>query len=206
VSESELQLAVAIEPDRLSGGDLLDVHLVVTFENRSPKPLELYPDVARFSVESGWGGPSWHLEAPGAKVLELRNHYGPPGMPPTASYYKPHRKRLAPRRQVSHVIAACFIPASRLGPEHLSPAALDPEGMDGWVAPSPGTSVLVLRRSRVDLSPLLSRRPDFLRPSVLMLLRPGSLVLRVRYDQRSWGDFEPESTLAVEGSCTLTVA
>jgi hypothetical protein len=205
MSAPELLLDLAIEPGRWPDGELLDVRLVATFENRSAGALELYPDVARFSVESGWGSPTWHLEGPTAKLRELRHQYGPPGMPPTGAYYAPHRKRLKPGRREKHVVAACFIPASRLRPEHLSPATLDPEGMDGWAAPPPGTSVLVLGRSRAELLAEQSRRPDFLRPSVLMLIGPGSLDLRLRYDQRPWTGFEPAHTVAAEGAATVVV-
>jgi hypothetical protein len=205
VSAHELLLDLAIEPDRWPDRDLLDVRLRVTFENRSATAIDLYPGVARFSVEGGWGSPTWHLEGPTAKLRELRHHHGPPGMPPTGAYYAPHRKRVKPGRREKHVIAACFIPASRLRPEHLAPGTLDPQGMDGWAAPPPGTSVLVLGRSRADLLGELGRRPDFLRPSVLMLIGPGPLAMRLRYDQRPWTGFEPESTVAAEGASTVAV-
>jgi len=202
-----LVLRVVAEPDRAPPGDLLDLRLGVTFENQSSTSIDLYPGVARFSVEAGWGSPSWHLEATGGqvKLFQLRHWYGSPGMPPSMEYFEPHRRRLAVGQRDRHDLLACFIPADRLRDQHLSREALDPEGMDGWSPPPAGSSVLVLGRSRADLAAEMASRVDFLRPSVLALLQPGDLHLRLRYQQHRWNGFDPGSPVDVEGDCAFTV-
>jgi hypothetical protein len=199
-------MRASFEPDRMPADDLADVRLMVTFTNPGPEAVTLYSGAAMFSVQGGWGSPTWDLRmeaAPSRSLLQLRTYYGPPGSPPTREYYVKRRKRLAANESHTEIEAGCFIPARCLSAEHLSPQSLDPDRMDGFVAPPPGTSVLAFGIGRDWALPEMKKRPDFLRPGLLLLLPPGATPFRLRYQQRPWTGFEPEAIIDVEASCLL---
>jgi hypothetical protein len=203
---SSLAMTAAFEPDRLPPDELVDVRLIVTFTNPGPEAVTLYAGAAMFSVQGGWGSPTWDLRteaAPAQTLLELRTWYGPPGDPPTQDYYVRHRKWLAAGESHTAIERGCFIPARRLSAEHLSPQSLDPDQMDGFMAPPPGTSVLAFGIDRDWALTEMKKRADFLRPGLLLFLPPGDMPFRLRYRQRPWTGFEPETIIDTEARCLL---
>lgn len=207
-AEAQLTLLARFDPPRLAAGDLQDVVLRLQLMNSGPRPVAVYPGAAVFSANLGWGSPTWHLEPvgspPGASLVSLRSYYGPPGHPPNASYFAPHRRVLAPAARHEELIPGCFIPALALDSDSLSPRRLDPQGFDGFAAPPAGTAVLLLRRNCAWVREQMKQGAAFLRPGLFLLMpKPGPVKLEVHYRQKPWMDFRPENSVSAKTTAEL---
>lgn len=209
-----VSLRVSAAPDRLPLDRICDIDLQLTLCNEGTEKVEIYPKAAKLdAVASSAGiGISWTLALipqtsnDPVPLLELRHWYGPPGNPPAPSYAKSLATTLAPGEQHVHRQLACWIPNARLAPEHLSPAVLDPQGMDniatrswtppaGYKLPPPlqdhfplaQASVLVLGANAAALESAMREEADFLRGHVVAFVpAAGTYHLHVGYAQSSW--------------------
>jgi hypothetical protein len=214
MSRSEVSLRARVVPDRLPLDAICDVALRLVLRNEGSKTIEIYPQAAKLDAISTFAGigMSWGialLPENGTEPLplqELRRYYGPPGNPPSPAHAKTLGVSLAQGEE--HVVDqfACWIPNARLLPEHLSPAVLDPEGMEGigprsWT-PSPGdkvppplrdsfplakASVLVFGAPAAAMEAAMREQHDFLRGRVVAFVpAAGTYELHVGYSQSSW--------------------
>jgi hypothetical protein len=214
-----ITLTLVLEPTVWPSATAKDIAFRMRLTNRSDRKLELYPDAAKLSQEGGWTGPIWQVVIRGAgstreaPVKHIRTYYGPPGMPPAASYFKSFRKKIKQRETIEARLQACFLPNAMLRPEHLAAAKLDPDGADGirnTDRPPPelppqlkndprviealkpleerislaSASVLVFGKSCADLDRERATRADFLRPGIVAFLPgAGAYEVEVSYAQ-----------------------
>ena len=209
-----VSLSVTASPERLPLDRICDVELGLTLTNTGTKSVEIVPKAAKLAAIASFAGIgiTWSFEllpeGGGASlpVIELRRWYGPPGNPPSPAYAKKDSVTIKPGAQHVEPMVACWIPNDRLAPEHLSPATIDPEGMDNigpraWTPPA-GTSipaplhesfplaqasVLVLQVNASFIKPAMKKLPDFLRGHVVAFVPgAGTYQMQVGYSQNSW--------------------
>ncbi len=184
-----MELELTLTPASLPKDALAEVTLALTFRHGGLLSKSLYVDQAQLAPASGWAGPWWDVlllqdgvERP-ERLREVRTWYGPPGMLPTDEAFKP--VKLERGKPLRRELRACWVPAARLAPEHVSVETLDPEGMDGFSSLGfelRGAGVLALGRTRADVEQAMRARKDFLRPGkVLFLPAQGRCALRVGY-------------------------
>ncbi|MBN1208072.1 MAG: hypothetical protein JXB05_24625 [Myxococcaceae bacterium] len=202
--QPRLALEVQVTPQRLPLDELAEVKLQLHFRNEGDEPAELYPGLAQPEARSGWGGPRWTVavEAAGfpqerVRLVELRTWYGPPGMPPAASFFAPFSREVKPGATLTHELTACWIPRARLPAESVHPAVLDPEEMDGlggW--PHLGRSaILVLGQTREAMQAAMAKSQDFLRGNVVLFLPPrGLFQVTLGYRHEPWMGFAPRQS------------
>jgi hypothetical protein len=207
ISGAGLVMALALQPVTLGRQGWQDLALELRFTQQAQAAVTIYPDAAQLAQRSGWGGPTFEVRlvpeagGPAVPLVELRTWYGPPGQPPTAAYFAPHRRKVKPGRTEQHVLRACWLPGGTLLPGQLEARVLDPQGMDGleasWLG---GASVLVLGRRCAELEPR-RRAPDLLRGHVIALVPTGGRYgVSVVYAQQQWGAFKPTNPLRLQSA------
>ncbi len=211
-----LRLLASLAPAALERDAIVDVRWALTLENVGAAPITVHPKAALLAV-GGWGGPSWFIEENAApshraalRPIEIRSWYGPPGIPPTASYFQPSRVTLAPGDRVASSLDGCWVPRSRIPDASLTSNVLDPDGMDGsrTLADVGSSSVLVFGQGREHVEEQMRKRVDFLRPSqALFLPGAGRYTFTVSYVQGTWEepDVVDADRLAASTSVPLLV-
>jgi len=201
-----VSLHTRVTPDALPLDTACDVCVRLALRNDDTQQVTVYPGAAKISSVISYAGVgiTWGLafvDSAGVSLplQELRRWYGPPGNPPGPGFAKEAGVTLA--RGDEHVIdlLACWIPNALLEPRHLSPTALDPEGMDNIAGPSRSpipalverfplaqASVVVFGAPWSRLGPARTE-DDFLRGHVVAFVpEPGTYALHAQYVQSSW--------------------
>jgi hypothetical protein len=207
-----LMMTLAIAPATFPADAMHDVSFKFTFRNDGDAPVLIYPGAAKLCAHASTAGTGicWEMgfdakSGAVADVREIRTWYGPPGEPPLATAIKKQTEvRLAPRKEKTTELRACWIPNALLPPASLTPAVLDPEGMDGIDTPAAGTSpgaprplkdtfplarasALLFGTDCATMKKAMRERQDFLRGHVVALFGgPGDWQARVGFLQQPW--------------------
>lgn len=198
-----ISFSAKISPSEFNSTELQDVNIELVFENTSNSVITLYPGAARYTEEAGWLSPAFEVLIEKNKVLypliQLRNYYGPPGMPPGEKYFEQMKIKIRPNEKYTYEIKSCFIPAKKLTKENLSLETLDPEGMDGLKRYKLSeSSVLVFGLDCKKIKSLM-HKVDFLSPGIFVPLKgAGSFDFKIKYTQKEWMSFKPEKYFELE--------
>jgi hypothetical protein len=116
-----LMMTLAIAPATFPADAMRDVAFKLTFRNGGGAPALIYPGAAKLCahVSTAGTGICWQIRfdsksGAAADVREIRSWYGPPGEPPAATAIKKQTEvRLAPGKEKTAELRACWIPNSR---------------------------------------------------------------------------------------------